>query len=62
MPVRWVFSLNWSLKLEQNLLTTNKVRYEGHSVSKIPYVRKIKYKVVLALNVAHLLHWNVVTF
>jgi hypothetical protein len=30
--------------------------YEGRSVSKIPYVRKIKYKVVMAVNVAHLLH------
>ena len=38
MPVRWVFSLNWNLKLEQNLLTTNKMKYEGRSVSKIPYV------------------------
>jgi len=38
MPVRWVFSLNWNLKLEQNLLTINKMRYEGCSVNKIPYV------------------------
>jgi hypothetical protein len=38
------------------------LNYDGCSVSKVPYVTKIKWEVIKKLNLARLFHLNIIIF